>query len=403
MDFDYAALSKAPDPEGEGIPAGDAADRLIVDLAAATIRKSSTGTVVTVGDRYGALTLASMSLGARGVRVCQDSITSQIALDSNADRLFLEAPKTELRESRGGTGPTFHFVELGPSAFSEAKVVLLRLPRDLAVLAQWVRLIAAHAAPDVRVFAGGRIKHMTTSMNEVISEAFERVDVSLARQKARVLIASQPRADLWVGFGDEGPTVDEAYDDDLGLWVCSSAGVFAPGRVDIGTRFLLPFLVDESNLRADGDISQALLAADLGSGTGILGAALLKEHPEYRLVASDRSRAAVRSTEATLRKNLGDDRRFEVVLDHGLSKQKDSSLDLVICNPPFHSDTAVAESIAVPLFRDAARALKPGGVMLTVFNSHLPHRRALGRIVGPTTQLGRNPKFTVTKSVKRTR
>ena len=84
VDFDYAALSKAPDPEGEGIPAGDAADRLIVDLAAATIRKSSTGTVVTVGDRYGALTLASMSLGARGVRVCQDSITSQIALDSNA-------------------------------------------------------------------------------------------------------------------------------------------------------------------------------------------------------------------------------------------------------------------------------------------------------------------------------
>jgi len=52
------------------------------------------------------------------------------------------------------------------------------------------------------------------------------------------------------------------------------------------------------------------------------------------------------------------------------------------------------------LFREAARTLRPGGIMLTVFNSHLQHRRALQRLAGPTEQLGRNPKFTVTRSVR---
>ena len=45
------------------------------------------------------------------------------------------------------------------------------------------------------------------------------------------------------------------------------------------------------------------------------------------------------------------------------------------------------------------RTLRPGGIMLTVFNSHLEHRRALQRLVGPTEQLGRNQKFTVTRTV----
>ena len=430
VNFDYAALRKDPDPEGGGAPAGDAADRLIVDLAAPSIRDSPPDSVVTVGDRYGALTLAALSSGAHGVRVCQDSITSQMALVRNANRQFWNEGRQLDDEGRpldetleysvhaaahaspgiddrtdGLADSGLHFVELGPDAFRQARVVLLRLPRDLAVLTQWSRLIAGHAAPDVRVFAGGRIKHMTPSMNRVIGEAFEQVDVSLARQKARVLIASRPKTDRWATFGtddsgSDGLDVDEVYDADLDLWVCSFPGVFAPGRVDIGTRFLVPYLADETNLRGTAPSLPTPAAADLGSGTGVLGAALLKAHPEYRLLAFDRSQAAVRSTRATLRKNLGDDGRFQVRLDHGLSTLADSSVDLVVCNPPFHSDAAVLEGMAIPLFRDAARVLRPGGVMLTVFNSHLPHRRALEVIVGPTQQLGRNPKFTITKSVK---
>ena len=49
---------------------------------------------------------------------------------------------------------------------------------------------------------------------------------------------------------------------------------------------------------------------------------------------------------------------------------------------------------------DAARALRPGGELWTVFNSHLPYLPALRRTVGSTTVLGQNPKYVVARSVR---
>ena len=92
--------------------------------------------------------------------------------------------------------------------------------------------------------------------------------------------------------------------------------------------------------------------------------------------------------------------RYEVRQDHALFQQPDASVDLIVCNPPFHSEASVSTALSEFLFREAARTLRPGGVMLTVFNSHLQHRRALQRLVGPTEQLGRNQKFTVTRTVR---
>ena len=52
---------------------------------------------------------------------------------------------------------------------------------------------------------------------------------------------------------------------------------------------------------------------------------------------------------------------------------------------------------------DLAGALvqAPGRELWTVWNSHLRYRTALDRIVGPTVQVARNAKFTVTRSVRR--
>jgi 16S rRNA (guanine1207-N2)-methyltransferase len=76
-------------------------------------------------------------------------------------------------------------------------------------------------------------------------------------------------------------------------------------------------------------------------------------------------------------------------------------VDLVVCNPPFHSGATVSEDLAARLFAGAARVLRPGGELWCVYNSHLPHRDALRRIVGPTRQVSRDPAFTVTASTRR--
>lgn len=407
--FPFEKLRRTPDIEAPNLFAADATDRLLLDLAAPAIADASPGDVVVVGDRYGGLTLGAAALEARQIRVHQDSYTSELALVSNCRRLGVEL---------GLPADVYENRDLDVSLFNRARVVLMQLPKDLRQLEHWAHLVSHYADPSVQVFAGGRVKHMTRAMNEVLERHFGSVTASLARQKSRVLIAADPlRSGEGVVAGAEGDDegepeagnaaqsreshLSEHYDSDLDLWVCSTPGSFASGKVDIGTRFLIPFLEDRVNL-PEGAEGAELVAVDLGCGTGLLTAALLRAHPDYHVIATDRSAAAVASTRATIRRNDLDKfgESVEVRRDHGLSQQPDTTVDLVVCNPPFHSEAAITTAASDAMFAEAARVLKPGGVMLTVFNSHLPHRRALERMIGPTVQLGRNAKFTVTRSVR---
>ena len=167
---------------------------------------------------------------------------------------------------------------------------------------------------------------------------------------------------------------------------------FAGATIDIGTRYLLEFL---DRMKPD-----AVTAIDLGCGTGVLAAALAQRRPRLQLVASDQSAAAVASAAATMAANGVMD-RVRVLRDDALSAQPDASAELILLNPPFHIGSSVHAGIALKLFEDAARVLRPGGELWTVWNTHLGYRPALTRIVGPTHQVGRNTKFTVTVSTRR--
>ena len=125
-----------------------------------------------------------------------------------------------------------------------------------------------------------------------------------------------------------------------------------------------------------------------------------RARPGASVVATDLSEAAVRSARATAAADgVGD--RVRVVRDDVGSSLADRSADVVLCNPPFHQGAALSTDAAHRMFATAGRVLRPGGELWTVYNSHLRYRPALERAVGPTTQAGRNPRFTVTRSVAR--
>ncbi|WBM79147.1 methyltransferase [Cryobacterium breve] len=371
--FDFAALRRFPDVEASNLFAVDASDRLILDEAAASL---PTERLVVIEDRYGALTLGAAALfGATGIRVHQDALSGEAALALNADKL--------------GLADRYRSFPLGEELLSGATLVLLQLPRSLAALDEVADAIARFADPAVVVVAGGRLKHMTPAMNEVFARHFERLQVSPARQKSRVLRAtgpiraSEPAIPAW-------PHVSRH--EDLGLNVCAHGAAFAGTTIDIGTRYLLEFL--------DRMKPGAVRAIDLGCGTGVLAAALAQRRPGLRVIASDQSAAAVASARATMIANgLAD--RVTVVRDDALGSQADASSELILLNPPFHIGSSVHAGIALKLFADAARVLRPGGELWTVWNTHLGYRPALTRMVGETHQVGRNAKFTVTVSVRR--
>ncbi|WP_040518487.1 class I SAM-dependent methyltransferase [Gordonia neofelifaecis] len=372
--MDFSLLRRDPDIEGDGLLASDAADRLILDEAATLIDDGASGALAVVDDAYGALSLGATAAGARGVRSHQDGITGERALSLNAECLGLVLPtSTGLDDALDG-----------------ATVVLMRLPRSLDRLAEVAAHIAARADQDVVVVAGGRIKHMSVAMNAVFGEFFGRVDVSHARQKSRVLFARGPRRAAATAALAEWPRTRRH--DDLGLTVAAHGGVFAGDRIDIGTRFLLSVL--------DDAVPVAATAVDLACGTGAVAARLALARPDLQVLATDRSAAAAASARATAAANGVEDRVRAEQAD-GLESVDDGTQELVVLNPPFHSDAALSTGVARHLFADAARALAPGGELWCVWNSHLRYRAALERIVGPTRQVARNSKFTVTASQKR--
>lgn len=369
MDFSLDAVLAHPDAAASGATGHDAADRLILDESAADRARVDGADIVVIGDVSGALALAAAAASGTGVvRVHQDALTSERTLAANAARFAL------------GERVSSH--PLDAELVRGARVVLLRLPRSLDALRDVAGLVAAHADPSVVVYAGGRIKHMTTAMNEVLGTFFSRVDVTHARQKSRVLVARGPHD------GRE-PLPRRSIVD--GVTVCAFGGVFAGAGLDIGTRVLLEHLPD---LEGRGRV------VDLACGNGVVAASLALRHQALSVFASDVSAAAVASTRATaLANGVGD--RVEVVQDDALSALPDDSVDVIALNPPFHRGAAIDERLAPHLFSDAARVLTSGGELWAVWNSALQYRSALERIVGPTRQIARTPKFTVTVSVAR--
>lgn len=389
--IDFDRLRRWPDVEAPELVAHDATDRLLLDTAEEALVAHPTRVAI-VGDRYGALTLGAATLvGDHPLRVHQDGRSGELALAANADRLG----STAVVESHA----------LDAALVVGARVVLLQLPRGLDALDEIAELIAAHAHPDVEVFAGGRVKHMSTAMNDVLGRRFTAVRAGLARQKSRVLTATGPirgGAPTWPRTARHGE-----------LLVVAHGAAFAGAGVDIGTRALLSALDGVAGpgpgagaggaavgVRPDGHDGVRPLAVDLGCGTGVLATSWALDHPDWDVLATDQSWAAVSSAEATAAANGVAD-RVEVRRDDAGASLPAGCADVVLLNPPFHVGATVHAGIAHKLFEAAGRLLAPGGELWCVWNSHLGYRPTLERTVGPTRQVVRTPKFTVTVSTRR--
>ena len=408
----HRALSRRPDVDAENLQAYDAADRLLLEHASRQLDRlaaeglSDPGLVV-IGDRYGAITLPLLAGSPEGggapvstLRIWQDLATGEAALDANAARLGASG-FTRIRDDETSAGL------YGPALLAGARLVLLRLPKNLAELAELSEAIAEHAHPEVVVLAAGMVKHMTRSMNEVLGVDFGSVTASLAKGKARVLTASSPRSqedtpDGQLAGTPAGGRSSQSFparerhtglgrDGDLEIEVYAHGAVFAGAKVDIGTRFLLDFLPRMPKVRT---------AIDLGCGSGVLATLLAASQPEVRVVACDVSAAAVRSARLTAEAHGVGDRVLAVHAD-ALEGFPPASAELILLNPPFHLGHSVHAGAAIKLFRAAAEVLAPGGELWTVWNSHLGYLPALEKFVGATEIVGRNSKFTVTRTRRR--
>ncbi|WP_394938135.1 class I SAM-dependent methyltransferase [Psychromicrobium sp. YIM B11713] len=371
--FPFERLRRAPDLEASNLFAWDASDLLLLDEARAYQQLMGDPGVVVIGDNYGALSLGLVSrFRLPGLRVHQDLITGEQALRLNAGRL--------------GLPEVFEQLPLGEKLLSGARLVIMQLPRSLAELEEYCQAIARFAGTETVLLAAGRVKHMTLAMNAVLERYFGGVQAGLARQKSRLLTASRP------SLPKEVPEFPRSgYLSELDLQLRVHGAVFSGTKLDIGTRFLLEQL--EPELPEAG-----VTAIDLGCGSGVLAATLARKHPQWRVIATDRSAAAIASARATAQAN---GLQMEVLQDDGGASLPAGCADLMVLNPPFHAGAAVHSGVALRLFDAAARLLTSKGQLWTVYNRHLGYLPQLRQAVGDTELVAQNLKFAVTVSRRR--
>jgi 16S rRNA (guanine1207-N2)-methyltransferase len=347
----------------------DPVDRIILQEASNAWSASSRDRTVVLDDVTGALTVAAaIGSGSAGVRFHCDSLADELRVQREAAAAGVQAHPHQAPVQ---------------ALLSGASVVLLRLPKSLDALDELAGAVARWSDADVQLLAGGRVKHMTRGMNDVLSRHFTSVTASLGQQKSRVLRASGPRPAPPHRF----PICERQGDLDLDVW--AHGGAFAGSSVDFGTRLLLTFLPEVPQT--------ARVVVDLGCGTGVLATLAARQLPDARVLATDDSSAACRSAEATTSRNgVGD--RVSVRRAELLDGVDDDSVDLVLCNPPFHRGSTRDSDAAFAMFADAGRVLARQGELWTVYNSHLPYLTALRRLVGPTRIMGQNPRYVVTRS-----
>lgn len=369
------ALTRFPEDPRERLRAWDASDAyLLRHLAAREV--PLTGTVVIVGDRWGALATA---LAEHGPTQIADSFLAQEATRKNL--------------ARAGVQPgTVRLLTTQDAPPERIDVLLVRVPKSLALLEDQLSRLAPALHAESVVVGTGMVKEIHTSTLKLFERIIGPTRTSLAEQKAR-LIFSTPDPSL---SRPENPwpyryALPDGIGPVSGRTVVNHAGVFCADRLDIGTRFFLGHLPETRGTRR---------VVDLGCGNGVVGTAVALANPQAEVLFVDESFQAVASAEATYRAN-GVPGHAEFRVGDGLAGVASDSVDIVLNNPPFHSHQATTDATAWRMFSGARRVLRPGGELWVVGNRHLGYHVKLRRLFGNGEVVASDRKFVVLRAVRR--
>lgn len=367
--FAQLDLIRQPEQPNEPLQAFDAADEYLLNHLAEQQPAASTRVLV-LNDSFGAL--AASLVGKVALTSSTDSFLAALALEKNLVR----------------NGLPFDAVTVIPASaplLGPFDRVLIRVPKTLALLEEQLIRLQGQLAPGAQVIAAAMIKHLPRAAGELLERYVGPMQASLAVKKARLLIATP----------DGRPAVASPYPtryrlDQPAIELLNHANVFCREGLDIGTRAFLPHL--PSNL------GQARVA-DLGCGNGVLAIASALNNPEAHYTLVDESFMAVQSAAQNWQAALAQ-REVTVRASDGLAGQEPQSLDVVLCNPPFHQQQVVGDFLAWRMFQQAREALVVGGALYIVGNRHLGYHSKLARLFRGVEQVAATPKFVILKARK---
>ncbi len=368
--FGEFSLSRYPVRAKEKLRAWDAADEYLLNFLADEDLLSQSRNILILNDSFGAL----------GTALAQFAPVSQV------DSFLAEEATRQNLSANGLPVDAVSLIDSLQTHRTRYDLVLVRVTKTLALLEDELLRLRPHLADNCRIIGCGMVKQIHSSTLKLFESIIGPTRTSLAKKKAR-LIFSDPDTTLPVSSSPY-PLSYSLEDSEHRL--INHANVFSRDRLDIGTRLLL------QHIPAQG-LSEIV---DLGCGNGVVGLIAAERNPHARIHFVDESYMAVASAKATFEASgLGNSAVFRVA--DALSGFTPETVDLVLCNPPFHQQQVVGDFIAWRMFSQAVKVLKRGGELRIVGNRHLNYHAKLKRLFGNVEQLSVDPKFVILRAVKR--
>lgn len=351
-------LKRYPHRKNELLQAWDSADELILQhLGSLSLEDKR---ILIVNDQFGAL---SCGLQKFQITSYTDSFISFQSIKLNSENQI--TPINDLRALSG----TYDYV-------------VIQLPKNMSFFEDVLCRLTHHMNASSKIICGAMVKHLAPASFDLLNKYIGKTTTSLAQKKARLIFADFEKAPvnspypLKVKF--------ELFEKEF----INHSNLFSREKLDIGTRFLLEHM-------PRGEFKTIL---DLGCANGLVGIQAKKLNPEAKIIFSDESQMAIISASENYQQFFSDEAEFHWT--NCYENQAKDSLDLVICNPPFHQSNTIGDFIAWQMFNDAKDALKRGGMIRVVGNSHLGYQVKLKKIFGNSKIIATNNKFMIVDAIK---
>ena len=349
----YPVLAQDP------LQAWDSADELLLQHLSSLDLKEKR--ILLVNDRFGAL---ATSLKKCGITSFTDSFVSYKASEFNTEG------KVMLVNNFASFTGVYDFV-------------LIKLPPNLSFFEDILCHLTPHLAPHSQLICGVMIKHLSKGSFDLLEKYIGKTHTSLAQKKARLIFASFEKGVV------SSPYPLQVKIESFHVPFVNYSNLFSREKLDIGTRFFLEHIPAGNHERV----------LDLGCANGIIGIRAKEKNPKATIFFSDDSYQAIQSAQIN-HANFFPDEEARFFWTHCFESGEPESLDLVLCNPPFHQQTTVGDQIAWQMFQDSFRALKKNGILRIVGNTHLQYASKLKKIFGNSKIVATHPKFVIVDARK---
>ena len=256
-------------------------------------------------------------------------------------------------------------------------LVLLKVPKNMSFFEDILCHLTHHLRPSSKVICGAMIKHLPKTSFELLQKYIGETSTSLAQKKARLIFADFQKGPI------QSPFPLKMFIEPLKSDFVNHSNLFSREKLDIGTRFFLEHI----------PVGKFQSILDLGCANGVVGILAKKLNPHAKVIFSDESNMAVQSAKINYQNHFSDEAKY--LWTNCYEGQERESLDLVLCNPPFHQQNTVGDFIAEQMFQDSHQALKKGALIRVIGNSHLGYQRTLKKIFGNSEIVATNQKFMI--------